>query len=62
MKTRIDLNGKSILVTGSPGFIGARLQPSAASWGLEEDYGFRPQIGIKEGLKRFCEWYAKYYK
>lgn len=25
MKTRIDLNGKSILVTGSPGFIGANL-------------------------------------
>ena len=25
MKTKIDLNGKSILVTGSPGFIGANL-------------------------------------
>ena len=25
MKTHIDLNGKKILVTGSPGFIGANL-------------------------------------
>ena len=25
MKTKIDLNGKTILVTGSPGFIGANL-------------------------------------
>lgn len=27
---------------------------------LEEDYGFRPQIGIKEGLRRFAEWFASY--
>ena len=25
MKTKVDLNGKTILVTGSPGFIGANL-------------------------------------
>ncbi len=28
---------------------------------LEEDYGFRPQIGIREGLRKFAEWYAEYY-
>lgn len=33
----------------------------ADSRGLEEDYGFRPSIGIREGLRRFAEWYAEYY-
>ena len=28
---------------------------------LEDDYGFRPEIGIREGLRRFAEWYKKYY-
>ncbi len=27
---------------------------------LEEDYGFRPTIDIRTGLRRFCEWYASY--
>ncbi len=34
----------------------------ADSKGLEEDYGFRPSIGIREGLRRFCNWYKEYYK
>jgi nucleoside-diphosphate-sugar epimerase len=34
----------------------------ADSKALEEDYGFRPQIGIREGLKAFAEWYKEYYK
>ena len=33
----------------------------ADSRGLEEDYGFRPTIGIREGLRRFAEWYKAYY-
>lgn len=33
----------------------------ADSKGLEEDYGFKPAIGIVEGLKAFAEWYKKYY-
>ncbi|MBQ6052343.1 MAG: GDP-mannose 4,6-dehydratase [Clostridia bacterium] len=28
---------------------------------LEKDYGFRPEIGIKDGLRRFAEWYSSYY-
>ena len=27
---------------------------------LEEDYGFRPTTGTKEGLKKFAEWYREY--
>jgi len=33
----------------------------ADSKGLESDYGFRPQIDIRTGLRRFCEWYKSYY-
>lgn len=34
----------------------------ADSKALEDDYGFKPTIGIREGLKSFAQWYAKYYK
>lgn len=30
--------------------------------GLEEDYGFKPEIDIRTGLRRFAEWYTEYYK
>lgn len=29
--------------------------------GLEKDYDFRPTIGIREGLRKFAEWYREYY-
>ncbi len=29
---------------------------------LEDDYGFRPKTGIREGLRKFAEWYSEYYK
>lgn len=28
---------------------------------LERDYGFKPQIGIREGLRAFAQWYKEYY-
>lgn len=33
----------------------------ADSEALERDYGFRPEIGIQEGLRAFAEWYKVYY-
>lgn len=33
----------------------------ADSSGLEEDFGFRPVIGIREGLREFALWYKEYY-
>lgn len=30
--------------------------------GLEDDYGFKPTVGIREGLRKFTEWYKDYYK
>ena len=33
----------------------------ADSSGLQNDYGFTPKIGIKEGLMNFAKWYNGYY-
>ncbi len=33
----------------------------ADSSGLEQDYGFKPSIGIREGLRNFAVWYKEYY-
>ena len=34
----------------------------ADSTGLETDYNFRPAIPIREGLRKFAEWYKGYYR
>ncbi|MBR4607976.1 MAG: GDP-mannose 4,6-dehydratase, partial [Lachnospiraceae bacterium] len=46
------------LVPMQPGDVPVTYADSAA---LERDYGFTPSIGIREGLRKFAEWYAKYY-
>ena len=28
---------------------------------LEEDFGFKPSTSLREGLRKFAKWYAKYY-
>ena len=28
---------------------------------LEQDFGFKPNTSLREGLRRFAEWYAKCY-
>ena len=34
----------------------------ADSKALESDFGFKPKIGIRDGLRAFAEWYAEYYR
>ena len=29
---------------------------------LERDYGFKPSTSLREGLRKFAEWYKEYYK
>ena len=29
---------------------------------LERDVGFRPSTPVREGVRRFVEWYREYYK
>ena len=53
-----DFEGHRQLVGMQPGDVPVTY---ADSKGLEEDYGFRPTIGIREGLRKFAEWYKVYY-
>ena len=29
---------------------------------LELDFGFKPQTSLREGLRKFAEWYSEYYQ
>ena len=52
-----DFEGHRELVGMQPGDVPVTYADTTA---LERDFGFRPQIGIREGLRRFCEWYKEY--
>ena len=54
-----DFEAHRELVGMQPGDVPVTYADSAA---LERDYGFTPKIGIREGLRRFAEWYAEYNK
>lgn len=53
-----DFEGHRELVPMQPGDVPITY---ADSKGLEDDYGFKPTIGIREGLRKFAEWYKEYY-
>ena len=53
-----DFEGHRELVGMQPGDVPVTYADSAA---LERDFGFRPRIGIREGLRAFAEWYRAYY-
>ena len=53
-----DFAGHRQLVGMQPGDMPVTYADSTA---LERDYGFRPEIGIREGLRKFAEWYKVYY-
>ncbi len=54
-----DFEGHRELVGMQPGDVPVTYADSKA---LEDDYGFRPTIGIRDGLRKFAEWYAEYYQ
>ena len=54
-----DFEGHRELVGMQPGDVPLTYADSKA---LEDDYGFKPTIDIRIGLRRFAEWYAEYYK
>lgn len=53
-----DFEAHRELVGMQPGDVPVTYADSEA---LERDYGFRPQISIQEGLRRFARWYKEYY-
>ena len=46
------------LVPMQPGDVPVTFADSSA---LERDYDFRPSVGIRDGLRRFAQWYRAYY-
>lgn len=53
-----DFESHKELVPMQPGDVPVTYADSEA---LERDYGFRPSIDIRKGLRKFAEWYKDYY-
>ena len=53
-----DFEAHRELVGMQPGDVPVTYADSSA---LEQDFGFRPSIGIREGLRAFARWYKEYY-
>ena len=53
-----DFEAHRELVGMQPGDVPVTYADSSA---LEQDYGFRPAIGIREGLRNYATWYKEYY-
>lgn len=54
-----DFNAHKKLVPMQPGDVPVTYADTTP---LEEDFGFKPSTPLKEGLRRFAEWYERYYK
>ena len=53
-----DFEAHRKLVPMQPGDVPVTYADTAA---LEQDYGFTPKTGIRDGLRAFAEWYKEYY-
>ena len=54
-----DFEGHKELVPMQPGDVPITYADTTA---LEQDYGFKPSTSLKDGLRKFAEWYADFYK
>lgn len=54
-----DFEAHKELVAMQPGDVPVTYADTSA---LEKDFGFKPSTSLRDGLKSFAEWYAKYYK
>ena len=54
-----DFEAHKQLVPMQPGDVPVTYADASA---LERDFGFVPKITLREGLRKFAEWYADYYK
>ena len=53
-----DFEAHKKLVPMQPGDVPITYADTTA---LEEDFGFKPSTSLREGLRRFAEWYKQYY-
>ena len=54
-----DFEAHKKLVPMQPGDVPVTFADTSA---LERDFGFKPHTSLREGLRRFAEWYKEYYK
>ena len=53
-----DFEAHKELVPMQPGDVPVTYADTSA---LEEDFGFKPSTSLRDGLRRFAEWYGRYY-
>ena len=53
-----DFEAHKELVPMQPGDVPVTYADTSA---LEKDFGFKPSTSLREGLRRFAEWYGRYY-
>ena len=53
-----DFEGHKELVPMQPGDVPVTYADTAA---LEEDFGFKPETDLRDGLRKFARWYKEYY-
>ena len=53
-----DFEGHRELVGMQPGDVPVTYADTSA---LEQDFGFKPSTSLRDGLRAFAKWYAKYY-
>ena len=54
-----DFEAHKKLVPMQPGDVPITYADTTA---LEEDFGFKPSTSLREGLRKFAEWYKEFYK
>lgn len=54
-----DFEARKKLVPMQPGDVPVTYADTSA---LERDFGFKPHTSLREGLRKFAEWYKEYYK
>lgn len=55
----LDFESHKQLVPMQPGDVSTTYADASA---LERDFGFTPKITLREGLRKFAEWYKEYYE
>ena len=53
-----DFEARKELVPMQPGDVPVTFADTSA---LERDYGFKPSTSLRDGLRRFAEWYKEFY-
>jgi nucleoside-diphosphate-sugar epimerase len=54
-----DFEAHKQLVPMQPGDVPVTYADTGA---LERDFGFKPCTGLREGLRKFAEWYKEFYR